>query len=275
MIPGSGSMLITASQQRFIDIFGTPLFAYSTRLLNSDYAGKCLRARRDSDNTEQDIGFSDGILDESALTTFVGANNGYVKTWYDQSGNANDATQTTTSEQPQIVVAGTVYKESGFVSLKSPATTSGMSTGITGIGNKTILALANTTAPASAASQRVLTSYSGGGSVGNELLIDHQSTNFRYFDGGTNITANYAAGWRLIYANRKSSQIALAINGGTAVTSTPNTSTNANAIKLYEEGGSSSDEVPTSITEVIFYNSDLSSQRADMETEINDFYSIY
>ena len=77
--------------------------AYSVRLLDKDYAGSCIRVRRASDNTEQDIGFTlAGDLDTSALATFCAGTNGFVKTWYDQSGNGNHATQTTTANQPKI-----------------------------------------------------------------------------------------------------------------------------------------------------------------------------
>jgi hypothetical protein len=65
--------------------------------------------RRSSDNTEQNIGFDvNGNLDTTALTTFVGSGNGFVTTWYDQSGNANNGTQTTQANQPQIVSSGSV-----------------------------------------------------------------------------------------------------------------------------------------------------------------------
>ena len=83
--------------------------AYSVRKLSGSYSSSVLRVRRSSDNAEQDIGFdSNGDLDTSALTTFVGASNGFVVTWYDQSGNGNDATQTTAASQPQIVSSGSV-----------------------------------------------------------------------------------------------------------------------------------------------------------------------
>jgi hypothetical protein len=65
--------------------------------------------RRASDNTEQDIGFTAlGGLDTSSLTTFCSGTNGFVKTWYDQSGNGRNATQTTAANQPQIVSSGSV-----------------------------------------------------------------------------------------------------------------------------------------------------------------------
>jgi hypothetical protein len=83
--------------------------AYSTRKLLSAYAGSALRVRRSSDNTELDIGF-DGIgnLDQTALTTFVGANSGFVSVWYDQSGSARNLAQAVTTSQLRIVNAGVV-----------------------------------------------------------------------------------------------------------------------------------------------------------------------
>jgi hypothetical protein len=46
------------------------------------------------------------------------ARNGFVETWYDQSGSSNDATQTTASKQPKIVNNGSIVKNAkGFPSL--------------------------------------------------------------------------------------------------------------------------------------------------------------
>jgi hypothetical protein len=81
---------------------------YSLRRLRGSYAGSCIRVRRSSDNTEQDIGFASGVLDTAALASFVGANSAYVVTWYDQSGNGNNFAQATQANQPRIVNAGTV-----------------------------------------------------------------------------------------------------------------------------------------------------------------------
>lgn len=82
--------------------------AYSMRQLRSAYAGNCLKVRRSSDNTTQDIGFSGGWLDQSALASFVGANDGFVDTWYDQSTAGVNAVQATTTLQPRIVASGTI-----------------------------------------------------------------------------------------------------------------------------------------------------------------------
>lgn len=77
--------------------------AYSLRKLRSAYSGYAVRVRRSSDSAEQDIGFDgSGNFDSSAFSSFVGGGTGYVRTWYDQSGNGRDAGQATTGNQPQI-----------------------------------------------------------------------------------------------------------------------------------------------------------------------------
>ena len=84
-----------------------PRAIYSLRKWRIAYSGAAVRVRRSSDNTETDIAFTaDGMLDSAALLAFVGSGSGYVKTWYDQSGNGYHLTQTTTTAQPRIVNAG-------------------------------------------------------------------------------------------------------------------------------------------------------------------------
>jgi hypothetical protein len=91
-----------------LDLFPNAAVAYSLRKLRTAYNGNCIRVRRSSDNTEQDIGFSGGLLDVTTLLSFVGAENGFVTTWYDQSGNNRNATQTTAGNQPRIVNGGVI-----------------------------------------------------------------------------------------------------------------------------------------------------------------------
>ena len=89
-----------------LDIYTTAKAGWGFRLLDSDYAGNCIKVRRSSDDAELDIGFSNGYLDETALLTFAGAGDAFVVTWYDQSGNSNHATQATPANQPQIIDDG-------------------------------------------------------------------------------------------------------------------------------------------------------------------------
>ncbi len=94
--------------------------AYSLRKINSAYTGFAVKVRRSSDNAQQNIGFTtSGDLDETALTTFVGAgNNGFVSTWYDQSGNNRDLTQNNTNQQPYIVISGNVVRQGNRASVR-------------------------------------------------------------------------------------------------------------------------------------------------------------
>jgi hypothetical protein len=99
-----------------LDTISTPGAAYSIRRLRTAYTGPLLRVRRSSDNAEQDIGFSSsgcGDLDTAALTTFVGGNSAFIRTWYDQSGNGRNISQTTSANQPRLVNAGTLEVTSG------------------------------------------------------------------------------------------------------------------------------------------------------------------
>jgi len=101
-----------ASCSYLLDQYSGAAAAYSLRKLDCDYSGYAVRVRRSSDNTEQDIGFtSNGDFDTSSLKSFVSSNSGYVVTWYDQSGNNSNITQSTAGNQPRIVNAGVVERK--------------------------------------------------------------------------------------------------------------------------------------------------------------------
>ena len=96
-----------------LDTYSGAAAAYSLRKLSSSYSGNAIRVRRSSDNAEQDINFNVfGELDTVSLLAFAGAGDAFVKTWYDQA-STNDATQTTTANQPKIVSSGAVIVENG------------------------------------------------------------------------------------------------------------------------------------------------------------------
>ena len=94
-----------------LDLFPATV-AYSLRKLRSGQA-KAIRVRRSSDNAQQDIGFVGDELDTASLLSFCGVGNGFVTTWYDQSGNEYNATQTTQANQPQIVNSGVLNTKGG------------------------------------------------------------------------------------------------------------------------------------------------------------------
>jgi hypothetical protein len=118
VLGGSGISLPKGGVTPFVgllDLYPSAAAAYSVRRLSSTYEDALIRVREDGGDTEADIGFdANGNLDTAALLSHCGANNGYVVTWYDQSGNSNNATQSTAGNQPKIYdsVSG-VVEENG------------------------------------------------------------------------------------------------------------------------------------------------------------------
>ena len=88
--------------------------AYSLRNLTGGDP-LAVRVRRDTgggagDDDEQD--FTVSGISAGALVAFVGSgNDGFVTTWYDQSGNGRNATQTTAANQPKIVNSGSLLAD--------------------------------------------------------------------------------------------------------------------------------------------------------------------
>lgn len=112
--------------------------AYSLRRVVNGYNGAFIRVRRSNDNEEADFGVgssslsllstasnssSGGAYDGQTLTTFVGANDGFVAVWYDQVSSA-DVTQVTTARQPRVVNAGSLEIENGKPAIRYDGTDS-------------------------------------------------------------------------------------------------------------------------------------------------------
>jgi len=91
-----------------LDTYTGASAAYSLRnLTNSWTSSDVVLVRRSSDSAES--GFTATEVSNGTLLAWVGTggtDNGFVTTWYDQSGNANNAVQATTTSQPKVVSAG-------------------------------------------------------------------------------------------------------------------------------------------------------------------------
>ena len=106
---------IIASSRRdlLFDIQGGAYGAYSLRHLNRAYSGDVILGYRDADAVEQ--GFTPQEIADGTLVTFAGSDHVRVKTWYDQSGNGNDATQTARYNMPTVVISGVMQFLSGTI----------------------------------------------------------------------------------------------------------------------------------------------------------------
>lgn len=97
--PGGGGGSYTGP----LDIVSGAVIAYGQRALSSAMRGQPLYTlRRDSDDTTQEFSSdaTTGDAPVSAMSAFVGGGAGFLATWNDQSGSANNLVQATLANQP-------------------------------------------------------------------------------------------------------------------------------------------------------------------------------
>lgn len=253
-----------------LDDYPNAAAAYSVRRLSSTYEGSLIEVRRSSDNTTQDIGYDvNGDLDTTALLAFVGAGDGFVRTWYDQSGNSLNAQNTTTSGQPQIVSSGTILTSNGKPAIKPKS-------------NSDRLFTDSTTLPAERSyfivSENVGAQY--GANHGLILIngspfgqIYQSSTQLLYFIG-VNISfggISYS-GNQVISLTQSTSEVITYINGVQQAVNSSGTRSDITGIIFLM--GFSTYATNGYFNEVIVYSSDQTSNETGIHSNILDFYGI-
>lgn len=236
--------------------------AYSLMKLSSGYSGYAVTVRRSSDNTTQDIGFVNNYLDTAAMKSFVGANNGFISKWYDQSGNARDLAQTTNSLQPQIIASGVVYYKSGRPSVYFGGTQYLFKTGFTVNQPDTWFVVGEIGTTANRG-------FFDGGSSRQILGINGTTVNFAGSFGNYGSSVNTFSVFYTLF-DGASSKIAVNGNAGVTVSSGSNALTD-----LYMGYWSGGGGMTGYISELILYPSNQSANKAGIETSINSRYSIF
>lgn len=256
-----------------LDTYPGAAAAYSLRKLRTAYTGYCIEVRRSSDDTTQNIGFtSAGVLDESALTTFCGAGNGFVKTWYDQTTNGNDAVQETTAYQPQIIASGSVMTVNSKPTLYFDVDDR-LKKNFTAITQPLSIVLVEKVATASAFNL-FYDGYGATNRVGTYgwSASDGKFTLFAGSDVATSISRNANQNILISLFNGSSSK--LWMNNSGSSTLNPGTASLA-GITIGNHNSSSSSYGLNNIQELIIYPSDQTSNVSGLNTAINSFYSIY
>ena len=263
--PYSNIISVTTLEGLLLDTYSGAAAAYSLRLLRSAYTGDAIRVRRASDNTEQDIGFVDNELDTSALTTFCSGTDGFVKTWYDQSGNGYDATQATLIDQPQIVSSGSVILENGKPTIKF-------------LNNKlqtTIFTLS---------AQPITRMFVGKSNSATADFIDGSASN-RGFSGGNGginrlfagtilDTGTFLTTQQLFYGLFNGASSEIVVNGVSQGTGNSGTG-GLDQVVLGSHPTVRIVDLDGTMQEAIVYASNQNTNRTGIQDNINDFYSIY
>ena len=260
-----------------LDTYSGAAAAYSLRKLRTAYTGNAVTVRRASDNFTQGIGFNVfGELDTVSLAAFCGASDGFVDTWHDQSGNGNDATQSTTANQPKIYDSSTgVITENGKPAVDFDGTNDSFDTSWSA-GDTSAFTAFNIASPTNNTTSTQLYDLRDVNDDGLRLIMFSDSNLFYSASANDLRTTAYVSGQQLVYSNYASSTIATGIDGATVDTgSAPaTTSVTANAT-LFRDGVGDTFYFNGKAQEAIFYTSDQSSNRTNIEDNINTFYSIY
>jgi hypothetical protein len=258
-----------------LDTYPNATAAYSVRKLRAAYTGNAIRVRRSSDNAEQNIGFTAlGNLDTTALTSFCSGTNGFVTTWYDQSGNGLNAVQTTAASQPQIVSSGSILTENTKPSIRFNNYYMVISSVLL---NSTNVSAYYATIPK--------TSYSYGGIITNKRGSADDANAINWLNNGK-IDMTYSG-----VVSVTQTSVVTTLFQGTALWNTTNLTLRTNGVqdgttlKIGTQNFSTQTWMGTyrqdtnnlgnfSMPELIVYQSDQSANNSGIENNINTYYGI-
>ncbi|NQY44050.1 MAG: hypothetical protein HRT87_11990 [Legionellales bacterium] len=267
-----------------LDKFSGASVGYSLDKINSKYKGSAIRVRRSSDGSETDIGFVGDTLDIASLESFASGTDAFVTTWYDQSGNTNNATQTTNANQPQIVSNGSVVLENGkpsvfFNNTNQNSLSIGLVSdlGIDGSNAKSLFSVVSTNvngfvvAGTSSITSFTALRYRSSNSSGNGR-VEIQGFGFE----GNDISDNIQKLFSSVFNGTQTQDFDLSVNG-VLVNGTGTNIVNTEGSEILKIGYLSGTiaENDGYLSELIIYDSDQSSNREGIETNINNRYSIY
>jgi len=278
---------------------GAPV-AYSVRLLRTAYTGAIMRVRRDSDNVEADVGFdSNNELsltspisnrsDSQSYTDFVDfvdhtgtPANGFVRYWYDQSGNANDGGQATSTQQPKIYDGSFITNNNGNTAVQFIRTSStSLSTPAFDMIDTGWFCVTVAEKNGSVGDQKYIDSFGGlndrtGGILSHPALLTTQQATSGG-GGGVTVTGSILTNVTYVWTSENTlSNLNLYINGSSAGTaSITSQNDDANGFDIGKRKGLTEGYSDTFSSEIIYWRSNQSSNRTNIEDNLNDHFQIF
>ena len=251
----------SAAATLLLDTYTGSSAAYSVRKLRSAYSGSCMRIRRASDDAETDIGFDgNGDLNTSAISTHGGASSCFVVTWYDQSGNGNNATQSTGSKQPQIYNGTAVLTENGKPIMRRVSGTTDLNLGFAGNSTAWMFTVTDLTGVSILLSDSGALEFIMAANPGNPVTHANISYSNIYKNNAIVTYTDQASVWNDI--NQQQSLHVLQMN--------------TSSVASYQLGLSANSTWGAyDMQEIIIYHSDQSSNRTGIQTNLNTYFSIY
>jgi hypothetical protein len=286
------SWIITGDEKNgLLDIYPGAAAAYSLRNLQgrSGKNSAVVRVRRDNDDAEQD--FTATEVSDGTLAAWVGAgNDGFVRTWYDQSGNGNDAEQATTATQPAIVLSGSLVTQGSKPAISTGAVTDSFLSVSGGI------SASNYTASIFIAAKSNVATYTSGTGSARLANAAFDGTDNRFYFGTRRpfpqpqsiLSANYDVTFYyyssaatfgtspFVFSSTATATFAAAhFNSQQCFSGSISPSNTGITSQSVVVGGSGSNYWDGLYQEFVLYQSDQSSNRAAIEANINAHYSIF
>ena len=289
-----------------LDTYTGAVAGYSLRKLRNAYAGSAIEVTRTSDSATQDIGFdANGDLDTSALTSFIGGNTGVVSKWYDQTGNSQNMTQSTQANMPTIVSSGTLITQGGLPAVRfdgsNDSFTAASNNPFTFTGALSVVHASYKNATAYKSYETILSAGANGSSANNDskiIALGYGNSNFVspkptivtdiwkpsgvQYDGTVSTNSRMLVGYYISnWSTHRSTGLSnIRLNNSDLSTITYN-SINPTSLNVQPMRMGVLDTVLTTsffagdIQEVLVWNSDKNSDRSGIQTNVNDYYSIY
>ena len=252
--------------------YGGAAAAYSLRDIGAE-GGRVIRVRRDSDDEQLD--FSANQITSGALEDFVGSGNeGTVVIWYDQSGNGKNFTATGKNFEPTIVSSGTLVTENGKPAMDmADIEHFDLDTSVQ-ISSRAVFFVINATDQGAGNANDIMGTKSGG-LYQMRLKGDND---YQYRVNGENFFFGDATeGSQIILSvDRDGSDNNKAFENGSQLGSTQVGGVTENMItERLGKRATSNEEFVGKMQEVIFFDSDISTDRTSITNELNAHYGAF
>jgi hypothetical protein len=218
---------------------------------------------------EANIGETYGITGIPAYDNTV---DGFVETWYDQSGNGNDATQSVAASQPKIVDAGVlVTNDEGNPAIQGADGKFFNLSAITGLTDVSIFFVGTVSSQFEA-----ITGWST-----NLHMIRFATSIWEFVANSTdpgNMDWNSAltSGDTTLFNFTRSSGTVTGYANSVASNTTSNANSNPFGLnRIFRRSSTNFNDYLGKTAELILYSSDQLANRVAIETNINDHYNIY
>jgi hypothetical protein len=291
---GTGSYS-SPSTLKTLDVVSGAAMAYSLRNINTAYTGPVVQLRRSSDSAIRDCYESE--LTDGTVATWTSSGDAFVRTWYDQSGNARNVQQTTLSLQPQLVSSGSVLLLNGKPAIDwSEASINKMLTGT--VATSTAMTTLSVFSAVKRTGAYIKLFNIGADSTNSgyaltpfvwETVQDWQSNDAAFLATGYEAVQNArivssgaiftsSATTQALFFNSISSSAAKAFVNGTEIAyrvqKAGNTSVSASTTLYIGNNNVSAQQFSGRMQEIIFWTDDKLSSRAQAEYCTKGFYGI-